>query len=522
MDYCELGAKPISETQAAGSDIRSEEIFEKLSAEIDKMSSPSASGALDWNKVLDISSDILANRSKDLLAASYFSLALLKTQGLTGLATGVHVWRDMISSYWEDLFPAKKRMRGRRNAIDWWIEKISGAARDAAPETWDPSAIDSFYRDLDAIDKFLEQNMEDPPMIGPLMSIVGSVLAPIEVKTPESSGPAPAAVQPPVPVERQQSYTASPAAHPAAKSIEPVPATDDVDALLKHAIDTLRTASSALLSSDTAGSLYFRLNRTIAWLTVSGLPPNHGGRTMLEAPDDEIRNLLTMMRESGNWKNLLTACESRISQYLFWLDLSRYVAEALEQLGQKSQAKEVAGMTAFYVNRLPGIEKLTFADGTPFADQITRKWLSDAAKDSAGDGSGSAGDAVAARIESDMAAAKALASEGNIAGAAGQLRDAMTRSSSIRERFMRQVQFCRFLIENNQNKLSGSFLRELVALIDTYKIDEWEPALAAEAYDIILAAIASPGMITDDFKDLERDVFGRLSLVDPVKAMLYA
>ncbi len=517
MDFLQLGELPVPGPEPAGSDIRSDEKFEKLSGEIDKMSSPSASGAIDWKKVLDLSADILANSSKDLLVVSYLSLALIKNEGLKGLATGAHVWRDMLTKYWDTLFPAKKRMRGRINAIDWWLQKTSATVRDLAPEEWKQTDIDSLYADLDAIDVFLRENVEDAPSTGPLMSVIGSVLTSAEEKPTEAPLP------PPEPA-RQKQEAAAPATPRAAPVVEPgpVPSGDDPEPLIKHALDTLRSAASLMMEKDIADGLYFRINRAISWMTISAPPPSHGGRTMIEAPDEDIRDLFKTMHQSGNWKNLLTACESRIPQYLFWLDLSRYISEALDQLGHKAIAKEVAELTSLYVERLSGVEKLTFVDGTPFADQATRQWLSDIRKSgSEGASSSHSGDVVVSRIENDMAAAKLLADSGNIGAAIGQLRDAVTRTPSVRERFIRQVRFCRFLRENNQNRLSRPYFRELVGIIDAYRLSDWEPALAAEAYDIILAGIASSEG-DDEFRDFEQDVFRRLSLLDPVKAMEYA
>jgi type VI secretion system protein VasJ len=140
-------------------------------------------------------------------------VALLKTDGLAGLRMGVHIWRDMLSTYWDDLFPAKSRMRGRRNAIEWWAEKVSSTVRDLKPEQWKKEDIDSLYSDLDAIDTFLRNNMEEAPAVGPLMSIIGSVLAPIEER------PAPQAAPPPTAPEQKQPAAARPAADPG-----PVPA----------------------------------------------------------------------------------------------------------------------------------------------------------------------------------------------------------------------------------------------------------------------------------------------------------
>lgn len=518
MDITQLGAAPIPGSKPAGADVRSEEQFEKLSAEIDKMSSPSASGGIDWQKVLDLSADILANHSKDLLVASYLSIALIKNNGLKGFASGVRVWRDMLTTYWEDLFPAKKRMRGRLNAIDWWIQKTSGQIRELKPEQWKQEDIDSLYGDLDAIDRFFSENVDEAPAVGPLMSIVGSALTPIEEKAAAPGAPAAPA---PVPPADAKAAPAAPQAAPRpAPPVQPVPSGDDPEPLIKHALDTLRSVSDLLMQKDPPDALYFRINRTISWTTIAGPPPSHGGRTMIEPPEEEIRDLLKNMRQAANWKDLLGACESRIPQYLFWLDLSRYICEALGQLGNKAIAREIEGLTSVYVERLSGIEKLTFADGTPLADQATRQWLGDIRKDQ-GESSSQGGDTIVARIEADMASAKSLADSGNIAGAVGQLRDALTRAPSVRERFIRQVRFCRFLRENNQNKLAWPYFREIVAIIDTYHLNDWEPALAAEAYDIILAGLASADG-NGEFKDLGHDIFRRLSLLDPVKAMEYA
>jgi len=510
MEIRELGITPIPGAQPAGSDARSEEIFDKLSTEIEKMSSPSAAGALDWQKVLDLSAEILSTCSKDLLVAAYLSMALMKTEGLKGLATGVHVWRDILTTYWETLFPAKARMRGRRNAIDWWLQKTSSAVTGLSPDQWEKHEIDGFFGDLDAIDAFLRDNMEDAPILAPLMSMIGSVLSAKEAKPVE----APPASQP---LETRRSAT-PPEAPAAPVATAPLPAGDDPEPFIKHAVDTLRRASTLLMERNSADGLYFRINRIVAWMTITGPPPSHGGRTMIESPDEEIRESLKSMYHSGSWKSLLAACESRIPQHLFWLDLSRYVAEALEQMGQKVVSAEVTGHTVLYVKRLPGIERLTFSDGTPFADPETRKWLTGAAPDSASPSDSAGG--LMGQVEDEVFKAQAMADGGNLAAAIGQLSQALNRAISVRERFVRQVRICRFLLQNKQQRVSASYFRELLGLIDAYRLGEWEPALAIEAYEVILAGVGS--MDTADEKELARDAFGRLSLLDPAKAMDYA
>jgi type VI secretion system protein VasJ len=66
MEIDSLGKDPIQPDQPAGSDVRYEPEYEQLQAEIDKLSSPSASGGIDWKKVNDLAVSILDKKCKDL------------------------------------------------------------------------------------------------------------------------------------------------------------------------------------------------------------------------------------------------------------------------------------------------------------------------------------------------------------------------------------------------------------------------------------------------------------------------
>ncbi len=104
MDFLLLGKEPVNADQPAGSDVKYEPEFEELQAEIDKLSSPSATESTDWKKVSDISSAILAEKSKDLLVASYFVVSQIHLNQLDGLGVGLAVYHDLIAAFWEDLY----------------------------------------------------------------------------------------------------------------------------------------------------------------------------------------------------------------------------------------------------------------------------------------------------------------------------------------------------------------------------------------------------------------------------------
>jgi len=127
MDLLSLGKNPINDDQPTGAEIRYEPEFEELQAEIDKLSIPSASGGLDWQKVSDLAALILAEKSKNMLVASYLAVSQVHLNQIDGLALGLNIIHDLLDRYWENLFPPKKRLRGRIGAIEWWLEKTAAA-----------------------------------------------------------------------------------------------------------------------------------------------------------------------------------------------------------------------------------------------------------------------------------------------------------------------------------------------------------------------------------------------------------
>jgi len=113
MDLLLLGKSPINSEQPTGIDVRYDPTFEQLQAEIDKLSSPSAASAIDWKKVVNLASEILSEKSKDLLITSYLAVGLIHTLKMEGLGIGLKIYIDLVNQFWENLYPKKKRMRGR-------------------------------------------------------------------------------------------------------------------------------------------------------------------------------------------------------------------------------------------------------------------------------------------------------------------------------------------------------------------------------------------------------------------------
>lgn len=507
MATLDIGKAPISESSPAGQDVRNDPDFEALSGEIEKMSSPTLSGTMDWNRVLQLSEGILTNKSKDLLVLSYFSVALLKTAGLRGFAGSVHVLRESLEGFWEDLFPVKTRMRGRKNAIEWWQEKISADLRDLTAQKWPKQEHDAFLEDLNAVDAFLADNMEEAPLLLPMINAIAALVEIIE------DSPAPAA----------PGLAGGPSVQaPLAGTARPVavdPAETDTDKLLDQGLEIIGRAATLLSQKDPLNTLSFRLNRIAAWTAVTTLPPATAGKTLIPAPDGQIISALENLYQSRSWRDLLEAAESRVHQFLFWLDLSRYVTEALEQLGRQDSSEAVATETCQYVKRLTGMERLAFDNGTPFANEETRVWINGLNRQMSSGGGDARGNEtdISQVVEKQVEEAAKASRDNKLPAALGAFTDKLNHAPSARVRFIWQFGLCRLLLQVKQPRLAMPHLKELLQTLEVYRLEQWEPELAVEVLSTVLTGLRLQTGQSDE--SLQETVLNRIMTLDPVKAM---
>jgi type VI secretion system protein VasJ len=128
-----LGRVPIPGADPAGQPSRYTPEFERLEAEITKLSSLTG-GDIDWHAVANDAIAVLSTRSKDLLAAVYLARAWYALEGATGLARGLTVVRDLLTTYWDTLQPAVVRLRARRAALLWLSDGLSPLLETEVPD----------------------------------------------------------------------------------------------------------------------------------------------------------------------------------------------------------------------------------------------------------------------------------------------------------------------------------------------------------------------------------------------------
>jgi type VI secretion system protein VasJ len=487
MDLASLGKSPVHADMPAGSDIRYDPGFEELQAEVDKLSSPLASGALDWSKVERLASEILAVKSKDLLVASYLAVALIYTRKFEGFAIGLRVYIDLLERYWDNLYPPKARMRGRTGAIDWWLEK-SEAALAQIPQTPLPAEKLAPVREcLEKIGKFFDENLEEPVSLRPLIGFVDSLVEP----PTKEAGPAP-------PSQASASLTATsppgtepgkPAGPDRSEAFPEIASSEDAWKVIDAGLRKLWEAAGYLRKEDPSNPQSYRVARIAAWSAIHSAPPAADGRTRIAPPAAHIKTPLEDLRSKGNHEALLQAIESIFPQWIFWLDLNRWTAEALSRLGEKYHGahEAVCRETAFLIYRIPAVEELSFSDGTPFADPETRQWLKKTAI-----GTGAVEEETDLQIEAgpvqgdadEFAAAvdkaKALIREGRLPEAIDPLQQRLRGSFSRKETVQWRMALSRLLLGADHARLALPHLEQILADIDDFRLEEYDPLFALE------------------------------------------
>lgn len=509
MDIISLGTTPISEDAPAGKEVKYEPSFESLSQEIAKLSSPSSSSGINWDTVLDLSVQILEKESKHLQVVCYLNYGLMKKKGLEGLCQGIHVLKDLLENYWETMYPPKKRMKGRRGIITWWSEKTIEFISGVDPVIWEKEKRDALIDNANFIDKFLGESMEDAPLLLPLIRKIKETISEEETmealgETVLEPGPGPSKRQP----ETKKGVTE-----------QPLDSDTDASALLKQGLSILGKSTSGLRKKNIYQPLPYRLSRIAAWATLDELPVATGGKTMIPPPDEQIISSITGLYDSGNWEALIDSCEGRIKQFLFWLDLSRYVAESMEQMNHPDVTRVIESEIALFVQTLKGIEKLSFSDGTPFADAATLEWIKQLNSKDAGTDTGDTGgtDGINQIISQQMNAAQQLIKEKQLDKALMLFQEHLSKAKSERERFLWKTGLCKLLINSKKLKIAASYIDDILENINKFNLETWEPENAINALSLVLTGLRLQKK--GQHEQLIETIIKRISMLDPVKAL---
>lgn len=518
--------EPIPGGSPAGIDAKFDPEHEALRNDIAALDSPSG-GNVDWPKVVPRAGTILAEKSKDLLIATYLAYALWETERLKGLAIGLEVLSQLCERYWENAFPPVARIRGRANALAWLLARLEHGLGAFAPTAKDKDDVELLEASAKRFASVVRDKFEDAaPPVRPLVETVQR----IKMSVPEQPAPPPPPPPPPAapaPALKPAAPAATaPAPSPAAAapiSLDPGGATladpAEVGKFTNAVAKTLIDASKIVRAAAPQDPIGYTLLRAALALTAK-LPPITNGATTIPAPPDALVRELATHQERGNWDRLLLTCEVSLVGKRFWLDLHRLSALALTNLGKDFEAARdtVVAWTALWVKLYPAVIDATFAGGMPFASDVTKEWLAAEVMPSAGGGGG--GGSETTEGSEAIAAARALLAGGKTEEALSALAELAGSAKSGRARFRARLAIAQALASGPSANIAEGMFEALSEELVQRGLETWEPELAAECYRAHLICLKQLRKPNDSSLAPQiAAVSRRLSRVDPLAAL---
>jgi type VI secretion system protein VasJ len=468
---------PVSAEHPVGAEVRQLPGYQALRAEIDKLDDPRGI-APDWGIVEVRGAALLCERGKDLLVACYVAWARYERLGPAGLAEGVALVSGLLAMYRGQLYPP--RDRARVHALSWLLGRLEtlGVLSDGM------SAVAALPPALERLQTIADEVFGDrAPSFEPLvrqLRVAPGLREAERVATPISA-----------PDMGTESIAAVPQ-RGSADAPPAVPQPDDGDLTLRLGTPVqrrlclvrtghlLRALAARCLEDDLADPRAYRLLRVAGSLQWDELPvANERGRTELDPPSARRLRELDKARKTGAFRDVVGLSENLLAQQPLWLDGHWITAQALTALGgaydvaRAVVTREGRGLLA----RLPGLVRLTFADGSAFGSAEACAWLSasdDPVRRTPADASTS-DQSIPAEASVHALIARVVA---NDADARSAFERAVRASRSARRAFQLRLLLAQKLEAVGHTASAARVYAGLERDLDAYRIDLWEPDLA--------------------------------------------
>lgn len=557
LKLAEPWTAPISDAAPSGASAKEDERYLSVTTEIAKLDSPSTEKTewkKVWSTVISQGGELLQEKSKDILIASQVAYAFYRQDNLKGLLKGVALLTVLIENFWPTLFPELKRLKGRAAAVQWFLDKTDIQLKQYTPTLGDRDTLDSLVVALKRLNASARDKYGDStPSIGKLREMIerlvfdaGPSQEELDAQKAEADAKAKAeaderarneaaakakadaaaaaaqqaaaaaaqqaaaahpqvalqqVVSPQVPTSPQVNSGPAPTVAAPTGTAAPPPAdVSQVAGWLGGIGTTITQTGATVRRAADATPLAYRMLRIGLYMHLVDPPPADGaGKTKIPPPAPAVRKQIETIATNQKWAPLIEECESALGASRFCLDFHRFTAQALAGLGD-SHAKarvEVVNEVASLLKRLPQLTSMQFADGTPFADEKTREWISNevlaggsggggasmsAAPSGGGpapvivvqQGGGGAGEEVAVVNE-----AKKLAAAGKGGDAIVMLQSKAATAPSDAARFRYRLGVGQVALAMNQVALAKGVFEGLEREVASHNLEAWEPSLAA-------------------------------------------
>ncbi|MFC0227690.1 type VI secretion system protein TssA [Serratia aquatilis] len=451
---------PVSPEQETGEDPSYDDNFQLMREEINKLS------GTDPALLCSLAEKCLCQTAKDIRVVTWYIQARLQRDGEKGLAEGLLLLAAMLNRYGQHCHP--HRPNARKAALEWlnstkmldtlslWPEvdrNDAGLTAGAinlladAVSHWQDNERPSFSELCSALENRLARS-------GGMGSLI-----------PQNSRPKDTG--------REKSTASSP-------QLAAVKSGRDL-------LDQAKLLSRWLAEQPQGWLASHRLMKTVRWDTVDQPPPlDSSGRTRLLPPKPEYRAQLKRLYLQKNWAELVEQASQMYCEGVnhFWLDLQWYLWQGLSHAGQPWEvwADAIILDMRLLLNRLPGLEKLAWNDGTPFADEVTQGWINEKISEDSLEFHDDPATITSSQADEVLSLEAEAMEKGDSEGPEAALAWLQTRpgTDTPRSRWLTRLLMARVAEQYGRNEMALHLLGELTTTAPLLTLADWEPALLFE------------------------------------------
>ena len=532
----------------------------------------------DFDEVIRVTTEALANQTKDLFLASWLAEALLHKHGIAGLNEGLGLVRGLIEQFWDTLYPEIEDgdAEFRASPLEWfgnYLEPSKGSSPALAVKQIPVTANGTDwlrYSESRTVPTQEEMNESDVKRASREKALKEKKLPPEETDAAVEQTPkafyaklhkeiteATAALKNLEALCNDKFGDAAPSFSKLRAGLsdvattigiilkkkrelepDPEPEPGSAEAAAEGGADAAPAAPSSLgeirnrddaVAHILAGVQFLRSKepqspagylvvRALRWGELRASGPQPDPKALIPAPG-ELRSQIKSLALESKWPEVLDACERAAGMACGrgWLDMQRYAIRACEQLGTEYQplARALKSELRSLLLDYPKLPEMFLMDDTPTANVETQKWIRTDVLNGQPLFQPLPGESNGSAPGAYQTALDA-ANAGNTTEAIDTLTRELAHSDSGRSRFLHKVELAQLLMAIGKEQIAYPILRDLVQELTDRKLEEWEhPSLVARPLALLYRCISKLQVDTGQLEDLHI----RLCKLDVVQAL---
>lgn len=332
-------------------DVTHHDSFLDIRQELEKVSD------IQLGKIEDAANYLCQNVGKDIRVAVYLTYVLFRREAFQGLIKGLLLVYGIQAIYTPTFQP--QRITLIKTMLRW----LGGTKMEDAFLLCQSTLSSNEYQVINILCELIQENFS----------------AQFEVTVDELNGLLSLL---PVPVGETQAVINQADSVTTDNNSNQSNSTDNDEVILRSFQDlmqTMKTVGQFIADKEQKPYASYRLLRQFRWDMLEQLPLHQDRLTKIPPPRQELINRLQTLYQRKEWNGLLEQCHAGFMEASnhFYLDLQYLSWNAMQHLAPEANvwADMLCSDMAFLLNRVPGLETLSFNDNHPFASGEALDWI---------------------------------------------------------------------------------------------------------------------------------------------------